>query len=251
MDQFGGAGDTLRKMVHLINKNIDANRRLVSRNNFNIKVFSHKKPRSVWSVSPDFQDARLLKFTLDKDSVGITVNSLEAYTVVVLDYAQKVPQTIHFADIPSLKPGNPDFDPGAYASSGLTVSYVSDNLKVATIVNGRIHVVGEGTCQITAMQGGNDLFEAAQDAHQTFTVKVVSVRDEKNDASFRIYPNPCNSAIYIDRAGTEPVQIRIFNLAGQILADKFIEGNEMDVSSLPRGIFIVKIDKFSTYLVKR
>jgi hypothetical protein len=251
MDQFGGTGDTLRKIIHLINKNIDANRKLVSRNNFNIKVFSHKRPRSVWSVSPDFQDARLLKYTLDKDSVEITVNSLEAYTVVVLDYAQKVPQTIHFAIIPSPKPGNPDFDPGAYASSGLAVSYVSDNLKVATIVNGRIHVVGEGTCQITAMQAGNDLYEAAQDAHQTFTVNVVSVRDEKNDDSFRIYPNPCKSSIYIERAGKESAHIRIFNLAGQILVDTFLEGNELNVSSLPQGIFIIKIDTFSTYLVKQ
>jgi hypothetical protein len=251
LDLYGNTGDTLKKVVHLINKNLDAGRNLVAKKNFNIRVFSPKKPRSVWSVSPDFQDAGLLKYTLDKDSVEITVNNLTAYTVIVLDYAQKVPQTIHFTNIPSLKPGNPDFDPGAYASSGLMVSYVSDDIKVASIVNGRIHVVGEGTCQITAMQGGNDLYEAAQDANQTFTVKVVSVRDEKNDASFRIYPNPCNSSIYIERPGTESVHLRIFNLAGQILVDTFLEGNEQDVSSLPQGVYIVKIDAFSTYLVKQ
>jgi hypothetical protein len=251
LDLYGNAGDTLKKVIHLINKNLDAGRNLITRRNFNIRVCSPKKPRSVWSVSPDFQDAILLKYTPDEDSIEITLNRLTAYTVIVLDYAHKVPQTIHFATIPSPKPGNPDFDPGAYASSGLAVSYVSDNVKVATIVNGRIHVVGEGNCQITAIQAGNDFYEAAQDAHQTFTVNVVSVRDEKKDASFRIYPNPCKSSIYIERAGRESAHIRIFNLAGQILVDTLIEGNELDVSSLPHGVFIVKIDTFSTYLVKQ
>jgi hypothetical protein len=79
-------------------------------------------------------------------------------------------QIITFASLPNKGVGDVDFAPGATASSGLTVSYVSSNSKVATIVAGKIHVVGEGSSTITAKQAGNASWTAAPDAAQTFTV---------------------------------------------------------------------------------
>jgi hypothetical protein len=250
-DQYGSTGDTLKKMVHLINKNIDASRKLVVRNNFSIRVFSHKKPRSVWSVSPDFQDARLLSFITSADSVDITVNKLEAYTIVVLDYSQKVPQTIHFNSLTTHQTGDLDFDPGAYSSSGLTVTYKSDNSNVATIVNGKIHIVGKGVCQITASQAGNTYYEAAADVINPFSVNVVAVHDEKIDSSYKIFPNPCTSVIYIERPGKSPVHVQIFSMLGQKQIDKIIDGNELDIHNLSQGMYIIRIDDFTGYIVKK
>ena len=51
--------------------------------------------------------------------------------------------------MPTKTVGDADFNPGATASSGLTVSYVSSNTAVATIVGGLIHIVGAGTATIT------------------------------------------------------------------------------------------------------
>jgi len=50
---------------------------------------------------------------------------------------------------------SPDFDPGATSDSGLPVTYASASPSVATIVNGKIHIVGVGTSVITAYQAGN------------------------------------------------------------------------------------------------
>jgi gliding motility-associated-like protein len=44
-----------------------------------------------------------------------------------------------------------DFDPGATGTG--TITYTSDNAAVATIVNGKIHITGVGTANITASNG--------------------------------------------------------------------------------------------------
>jgi hypothetical protein len=79
-------------------------------------------------------------------------------------------QSITFNALPSKIEGDADFNPGATASSGLTVSYTSSNSTVATIVSGLIHIVGAGTSVITASQAGNELFNAAPSVNQTLTV---------------------------------------------------------------------------------
>jgi len=56
---------------------------------------------------------------------------------------------------PSILPktyGSADFDPGA-TSAGNTITYSSDNPAVATIVSNLVHIVGAGSCNITANNG--------------------------------------------------------------------------------------------------
>ena len=65
--------------------------------------------------------------------------------------------------------GDADFAPGS-ASSGLTLTYTSSNPSVATIVAGKVHIVGVGTCTITANQAGNRRYLAAPSVGVTLTV---------------------------------------------------------------------------------
>ena len=69
---------------------------------------------------------------------GTESGTSNAFTV------QKADQTISFGVLPEKTYGDADFDPGASASSGLPVSYTSSNPSVATIVAGKIHIVGVG-----------------------------------------------------------------------------------------------------------
>ena len=82
----------------------------------------------------------------------------------------KANQTITFPTITSKVADVADFDPGALASSSLQVAYSSSNPDVATIVNGKIHLVGAGTSTITASQAGNGSFNPATNVTQTLTV---------------------------------------------------------------------------------
>ncbi len=83
----------------------------------------------------------------------------------------KASQAITFAALPLKNYNDADFDPGATASSGLLLSYTSSDPSVATIVNGKVHIVAEGTVTITASQGGNTNYNAAADVSQT--VKII------------------------------------------------------------------------------
>ena len=73
----------------------------------------------------------------------------------------KFEQTISFSSLLPKLVGDLDFAPGATSSSGLVVIYSSSDEKVATIINGKIHIVGEGTCTIYANQSGNASYKPA------------------------------------------------------------------------------------------
>jgi hypothetical protein len=64
-----------------------------------------------------------------------------------------------------------DFAPGATASSSLAVTYTSSTPLVCTIVSNKVHLVGPGTCTVTADQAGNGTYVAAPSVTQSFTVK--------------------------------------------------------------------------------
>lgn len=85
-------------------------------------------------------------------------------------------QTISFSALPNKRKVDPDFDPGATSTSGLTVTYNSSNPAVATIVNGYIHLVGSGTTIITASQIGDATYKSANYVSQTLTVTSIEFR---------------------------------------------------------------------------
>lgn len=100
------------------------------------------------------------------------------------------PQTITFSDIQKAY-GDPDFNPGATASSQLRVSYTSSDPTVATVLGTNIHIVGAGTCAITASQGGNIIYDSATSVTVTLTVSpaplVIGVVDTLKN---QLQPNP-------------------------------------------------------------
>jgi hypothetical protein len=73
----------------------------------------------------------------------------------------KQSQSIFFPALPSKLLSDPDFDPGAVASSALAVSYFSSNTAVATIVNFKVHIIGPGTTTIIAAQAGSATYNPA------------------------------------------------------------------------------------------
>jgi len=81
-----------------------------------------------------------------------------------------VDQTITFNQFAPKFYADADFDPGATASSGLPVEYVSNNTAVARIVANKIQIVGTGTALITASQEGNATYNRATRVTRTLTV---------------------------------------------------------------------------------
>ncbi|MBA0882953.1 glycosyl hydrolase [Flavobacterium undicola] len=79
-------------------------------------------------------------------------------------------QTIDFASIETKMIGDPDFNPAATAISGLAVTYSSSDESVASIVNGQIHIVSAGSCEISASQPGDNVYSSAPVVKQQLIV---------------------------------------------------------------------------------
>ena len=79
------------------------------------------------------------------------------------------PQTITFTLDPKTY-GDDDFTLPLNSSSGLPITYASDNSLIATISGNTVHIVGAGTCSITANQTGNASYYPALEVTQTLTV---------------------------------------------------------------------------------
>jgi beta propeller repeat protein len=134
-------------------------------------------------------------------TVTVTSSALPPQTTFVVKLLYKVgrDQAITFPVLPSTTYGAADFAPGATASSGLVVTYASSNFAVATIVAGKIHIVGAGTATITASQSGNGNWNAAAPVAKTLTVakKALTATAENKTRSF----GTANPAFTIAYAG--------------------------------------------------
>jgi gliding motility-associated-like protein len=114
-------------------------------------------------------------------SNGVYSSGCASVTVIV----NKYDQTITFDPIPGMIYGDPDFNP-ASSSSGLAITYSSSNTSVATIVSGKVHITGVGSCDINASQPGNSSYNPATPVIQTLTVSKASLTVTANSKS-KIY----------------------------------------------------------------
>jgi len=95
---------------------------------------------------------------------GTTTDAPLSYPFELVPYTAtgKTVQNITFNALTTQDIGAADFDPGATASSALPVTYTSSNTSVATIVDGKVHVVGGGYTYIKAVQEGDATYDAAE-----------------------------------------------------------------------------------------
>ncbi|WPV02132.1 cellulose binding domain-containing protein [Mucilaginibacter sp. cycad4] len=98
-------------------------------------------------------------------------NALGTTTDTLLITISKKNQDIIFASLMEKKIGDPDIDPGATSSSGLPVSYNSSDSTVASIINGKIHINGAGSVNITALQPGNNNYNPAIPVNQNLIIQ--------------------------------------------------------------------------------
>gem|GEM_PF-1699112 len=128
---------------------------------------------------------------------GLTNGTTYYYRIAAVDQAgnesaksaedsavPKAPQVITFGALPAKVYGDADFAPGATSTNNsIAITYSSSNESVATIVAGKIHIVGAGTTTITASQAGNTSFTPAPDVPQTLTVNPKALTVTAKDRS--------------------------------------------------------------------
>jgi hypothetical protein len=101
----------------------------------------------------------------DARFLGATSNSVTIQVVESL-----ASQTITFGPLGNQTLGSSPPPLTATASSGLSVTFVSNTLAVCAVSGVTVTLVAPGTCSITASQPGNSVYTAATPVTQTFTV---------------------------------------------------------------------------------
>jgi len=127
----------------------------------------------------------------------------------------KANQTITFNALANKILGNPDFSVSATASSGLSVSFAASPSSVCTISGSTVHLVGAGTCTITASQAGNGNYNAASSVSRSFTVSFVIGGSCLGSPSHTILQpiNPDGTSSWKAR-NTVPVKFRVCDANG-------------------------------------
>jgi hypothetical protein len=86
------------------------------------------------------------------------------------------PQTISFGPLSDRTLGSTPPPLGATASSGLGVTFTSNNIAVCTLSGINITLLTVGVCSITGNQPGNSTYAAAAPVTETFTVSAAGIQ---------------------------------------------------------------------------
>ncbi|MGB3006684.1 MAG: MBG domain-containing protein [Chitinophagaceae bacterium] len=110
----------------------------------------------------------------------------------------KLVQTITFNPLPTKTYGNSDFAGGATSTNtGIPVTYTSSNTAVATIIGSNIHIVGAGSCNITAKQAGSDEYLPAPDVIRALVVNQAALTIKAdNKSKYEGSANPLFTVTY-------------------------------------------------------
>ena len=116
-------------------------------------------------------------------------------------------------EIPELYP-NRTFDLTAYATAGLEVSFLSSDSTVAYVENNELRTLKVGQATITAVQAGNEFYNAAEPVAKTVTV--VRIPDAYGDYAIAFCKGDSveYQGVWYKEAGTTDVLLEEKNLLG-------------------------------------
>src|SRR5690606_21098148 len=67
-----------------------------------------------------------------------------------------------------------------------------------------------------------------------------------------IYPNPASGEkVYITSTKEKPKKVEIYNVLGKVVHAANVTGNELNISSLESGIYIMKIREGNSYATRK
>lgn len=80
-----------------------------------------------------------------------------------------------------------------------------------------------------------------------------SINDMETSASFALYPNPVTNVLFVENNNGDYTRLSISNILGQVLLQKDITKgiNEIDVATIPQGIFYIQVNGNKKNAVRR
>ena len=111
----------------------------------------------------------VIKATQNGNKNYLPAQSIERTLIV-----NKAEQCIEWYELPAKNFGDENFVLPAITDKGLTINYTSDNENVATINGNIVSIKNAGTANITAIQSGDDYYNAATPVTHKLTVSKIA-----------------------------------------------------------------------------
>ncbi len=147
-------------------------------------------------------------------------------------------QNISFAELPQQLSNAGAFTLKASASSGLHVFFESSDPSIVSIEEEVASLHKHGVVMITARQSGNSNYEEAEPIARELVVQLVTATEPIFEGK-DIYPNPTGGVVYLRIQGI--YQVEISDMMGHMQSQIGLQGDRLDFSLVPAGIYIVKI----------
>ena len=75
--------------------------------------------------------------------------------------------------------------------------------------------------------------------------------NEEFFSSLEIYPNPTKGKINIEYNDLQRLKSSIYNLHGEVLKENIINGQTLDISGLPNGVYFIKFEVGNEFVVRK
>jgi len=79
--------------------------------------------------------------------------------------------------------------------------------------------------------------------------KALASSKELKTSNFAIYPNPAETLLYLTNVTTNNVVVR--NISGQVVAEYRVNNNQIDVSSLRKGVYFIESGRNVARFIKK
>ncbi len=138
---------------------------------FSRKVYVNGKTTTLEGGGPaDYATLKPYSDSISGD-IKISLPSMSTVFLLIDQDTSLLSQTIQFDSIPVKDMNDSLFALSAVSSSGLPVDFATSNAKVAIVENGKVKIIGAGSCDIIAIQQGDTIYKPAVPVVKKLTVE--------------------------------------------------------------------------------
>ncbi|MEQ9101763.1 MAG: choice-of-anchor D domain-containing protein [Imperialibacter sp.] len=166
----------------------------------------------------------------------------------------KASQTITFDELPTLQSDDEPIELAAEASSGLPVAFQSEDETIATIEGATLTITGSGATSITATQGGDDNYLAAEEITRALVVEEVTGLKNGLAGLLEVFPNPVQELLFIKHNADLKGEFALTSISGEVISNGYLDkagSTAIRTSNLKDGIYLLTISKDDTKITFR
>ncbi|WP_294245677.1 T9SS type A sorting domain-containing protein [uncultured Chryseobacterium sp.] len=142
----------------------------------------------------------------------------------------------------------------SFSQTSIKVTYYTGSSQDYTITaGGKLYFSGNNLLVKTSGSAADVSIPTGIIKKITFASSVLALREtEASKNQILLYPNPSADFIRISSGEKDPLKVKIFSVEGRlVLSGTFHSGEDIDISSLQQGFYLVQVNTNIIKLIKK